>query len=270
MLDDETKKAKAAIVAEVISAAAANPNVKAAAGELGQSALTISKAVNTLLLPVAAVNFAFEKARRYFAAEFAADMQAKAASIPADKVIEPKASVVGPALQGLAFAHEEPDLKQMYLSLLATAMDGRATGLAHPAFADMIRQLSCDEAPMLFVVLRLVGGVGIAEIRLKDEAPQWSVLHRNLLHLTKAATGEIVEDARVPAFIDNWVRLGLVQIDFSKQQAEPNAYEWVEQRPEYLKLKSAHEDKTRKVTYERGFLEPTSLGRIFATAVGIT
>ena len=114
-----------ALIGEVMKAAGDNPHVKEAGWELGKTALTLTKAINSVLLPVAAVNFAFDKARIYFTERFPADMAQKAASIPPEAVVEPKASVAGPALQGLAFCHEEEDLKEMYLNLLASAMDDR-------------------------------------------------------------------------------------------------------------------------------------------------
>ena len=128
-IDDKLKITKE-IVGKVIEAAGENPDVKAAGTELAQASLTIAKTINNALLPLAAVNFAFDKARTYFAERFQSDLAAKAAAIPPDQIVEPKAFIAGPALQGLAFSHEEPDLKEMYLSLLASAMDGRVSSSA--------------------------------------------------------------------------------------------------------------------------------------------
>src|SRR4051812_17388195 len=114
-LEDGLKNAKdgIAVLGEVIKAAGDNPDVKAAGAQLGKTALTITKTINNALLPLAAVNFAFEKAKAYFAGPFQDDMAEKAASIPEEDIIEPKASIAGPALQGLAFAHEEANLKAL-------------------------------------------------------------------------------------------------------------------------------------------------------------
>ena len=149
--DDSIKTARdgVALVGEILKAAGDNPNVKEAGQNLGQTALTVTKLINNALLPIAAVNFAFDKAKVYFAEKFPQDIAAKTAAIPPEQVVEPKASIAGPALQGLAFTHEEPNLKEMYLSLLATAMDGRVAADAHPAFVEVIRQLSSEEAQLM-------------------------------------------------------------------------------------------------------------------------
>src|SRR5262245_6984652 len=138
----QSAKDGVALVGELIRAAGDNPNVHAAGSELGKTALTITTAINNVLLPVAAVNFAFLKARDYFEKKFPADLSRVAKEIPQESVIEPKASVAGPALQGLAFSHEEPSLREMYLKLLSSAMDRRICDRAHPAFVEIIRQLN--------------------------------------------------------------------------------------------------------------------------------
>jgi len=134
------------LVVEVMKAAGDNPQVKEAANNLGQTAVTLTKTINNVLVPLAAINFAFDKARIYFAGKFQLDIAEKAKSIPPEHIVEPKASIAGPTLQGLAFTHEEPNLKEMYLNLLATAMDGRAAAVAHPAFVEIIKQLDSEDA----------------------------------------------------------------------------------------------------------------------------
>ncbi len=169
--EDPLKAAQSgvALLGEVIKAAGDSPNVKAAGNELGKAALTLTKTINNALLPLAAVNFAFDRARQYFSERFAQDLGEKASAIPADQIVEPKASIAGPALQGLAFSHDEPNLKEMYLSLLASAMDGRSSEKVHPAFVEIIRQLKSEEARLLRGILRSRSGIPIAEIRLRSE-----------------------------------------------------------------------------------------------------
>lgn len=261
---------KNGVVSEVIKAAKDNPNVKAAGSELGKTALILTKTVNNALLPLAAVNFDFEKARAYFAEKFQADLAIKAASLPPDQIVEPKASIAGPALQGLAFSHEEPNLKDMYLSLLTSAMDGRVAEKAHPAFVEIIRQLNSEEARLLREILRATSGLPIAEIRLTTTATGvWHLLLSHLLNLRNGATDLPVENLQLPAMVDNWVRLGLVDVDYAKKMAEGKSYDWVESRPEFLHFRTTQETDKQKVTAQRGVLMRTALGEQFAVIVGL-
>jgi len=271
-MNDPIKDAKdgIALVGEIIKAAGDNPNVKEAGANLGQTALTVTKTINNALLPLAAVNFAFDKARKYFAEKFQQDLSAKASSIPAEQVVEPKASIAGPALQGLAFTHEEPNLREMYLSLLATAMDGRVATEAHPAFVEIIKQLTSEEARLLQAVLRSASSLPVAEIRIATVGAEgWRILDRHLMDLRNVATKLPVEMPRGPAMLDNWVRLGLVEVDYDTQLVGKDAYKWVQERPEYERLSSKHGTETEKVSFQGGIVSRTALGIQFARAVGL-
>ena len=128
------------VVGELIKTAAHNPSVRAAGGELGKAAHTIAKTINIALLPLAAINFGYERAKHYFDENFRPDLEAKLAGLSAEEIVEPKASLAGPVLQGLAFTHEEAALKDMYLNLLASAMKRGEATRAHPAFAEVIKE----------------------------------------------------------------------------------------------------------------------------------
>ena len=259
-----------ALIGELIRAGGDNPNVKAAGNELGKTALAITKTINNALLPLAAINFAFDKARSYFSERFQADLAEKAASIPVENLVEPKASIAGPALQGLAFSHEEQDLKNMYLNLLASAMDGRVAEDAHPAFVEIIRQLSAEDAQLVRGALRSPNSIGIVELRLQTSGTKgFRTLARHLLNLRNSESGQPVENPRLPALVDNWIRLGLVDVTYERSLTGADSYAWVEKRPELLRLRAAHESESDKVTFHGGVLTRTSFGQQFAKAVGI-
>lgn len=267
----EAVKETVGIVGAVIKVAAENPDARRAGGQLGRAALTVTKAINNALLPLAAVNFAFDKARTYFETAFEADVAARLAEVPDEHVAEPKASVAGPALQGLAFSHEEPDLKAMYLSLLGTAMDARVAAEVHPAFVEIIRQIDAEEARLLRTVLNRPTGsaLAIVELRIVVAGPQsgWRTLGRNVMNIVNLSTQEPAEIPRLPAMIDNWVRLGLVSVEYGKFLLGEDAYAWVTARPEYLRFSS--DPSNGNVVFEKGILAPTALGAQFAGVVGI-
>jgi Abortive infection alpha len=271
-VDDPIKTAKdgVALLGDILKAAGDNPSVKEAGLNLGKSALTITKTINNVMLPLAAVNFAFDKARQYFENKFQADMATKTGGIPELEIVEPKASIAGPALQGLAFSHEEPSLKDMYLSLLATAMDGRVAADAHPAFVEIIKQLASEEAELLPVILNTEGSLAIAEIRLNDLSQGgWHVKAAHLMNLRHRSTNVPFESGRRAAIVDNWVRLGLVEVEYGKALVGDQPYEWVEQRPEYIRFKAEFENEKFSLSFGRGVITRTALGLQFAKAAGL-
>jgi len=270
--DDPIKVAHEGIslVAEVIKAAGDNQQVKEAASNLGQTAVTLTKTINNVLVPLAAINFAFDKARIYFSGKFQQEIAEKAEAIPAEHIVEPKASIAGPTLQGLAFTHEEPNLKEMYLNLLATAMDGRAANLAHPAFVEIIKQLDSEDARLIREALQSPIALPIVQIHRKLKGGTvYNLLVQHLLDLTDSTTGEPVEDPQLPAMVDNWIRLGLIEVTYDKHLADLTKYLWVDLRPEYLRLSQNPQPDEATVEYVKGILRRTELGKRFAKAIGL-
>lgn len=258
-----------ALVGEIIKAAGDNPEVKEAGKNLGKTALTITKIINNALLPIAAVNFAFDKARVYFAEKFQQELSQKTSAIPPELIVEPKASIAGPALQGLAFTHEETNLKDMYLSLLATAMDARVASEAHPAFVEIIKQLDSEEASLVRDVLQSLSPIARVEVRLNLATGGWRKIATHMLNLTYSETLTQVENSRIAAMVDNWIRLGLVDVDYAKHLQATDAYAWVSIRPEVVRYKREHENDADKLDFAHGIIQRTALGTQFAKAVGL-
>jgi hypothetical protein len=272
---DQAKKVTEALGA-IIQTAGNDPKAKTAASELGKTAVTLAKLVNVVLLPIEAVTFAVDKAREYFQSKFATEVSEVTKDIPIDEVVEPKPSLAGPLLQSLAFSLDEPDLKEMYLRLLATGMDRRYRETAHPSYVEIIKQLTGHEARHLRRFLSF-GSHPIAEIRLRDRnvhwfdpfigrtSISWQVLETHLLNLTNKSDVPVEGKGRA-AMVDNWVRLGLAEASYSIRAAGPNPYDWIELRPELIRLKSLH--AASKLWVVHGLLRRTQFGKEFGEAIG--
>lgn len=271
-MEEEAKAVRegVGVVADLIKIAGDDPQVREAAKNLGKTAVTITRTINTALLPLAAVNFAFDKAREYFSGRFQSDLLDRTRDIPLESIGDPKPSVAGPALQGLAFTHEEPTLKSMYLSLIATSMDRRASQNAHPAFVEIIKQLEGHEAKLLGGLLQIPGSVPIAQVRLTTVGQSgWRVLANHLMNLTDLSTKQPVVEPGQAAMVDNWARLGLIVVRYDEFLEGAESYAWVESRPEFKKLKETNETEQAKVSFERGRAGRTDFGKLFAEAVGL-
>jgi len=255
----------AGAIGAIIKAAGNDPNARAAGGELGKAALTMTRAINVSLLPLAAVNFGYVKARKYFEERFQADLQGRAKNIPAENIVEPKPSIAGPALQGLAFSHDEPDLKEMYLNLLGSAMNSETAAKAHPAFVEIIRQLSSEDARIASTVLRMGVLLPIVEIRRRTEGTAYLTLLSHVMNFTSNNLPK--ENPSMAATVDNWVRLGLFTVDYDKWLTEEAQYSWVELRPELQRLRLEQGEQADSVQYQKGVLQRTALGTQFAVTV---
>lgn len=267
---DPLSDAKTAIgvVADIIRVAGDQPDVRKAGANLGKTALTLTSTINNLMAPFVAFNFICEKTKLYFTEHFEADLKAKLANIPEENIVEPKAYVAGPALQSLGFSHEEPELKELYLNLIASAMDDRTSGNAHPAFVEVIRQLAPYEATLLRSVLDSQAVFSVASIWLKRTDGGWVPL---LKHVGDIASpdGEPIVVPLIETMVENWKRLGLVEVDYKNRAAGEKAYAWVESRPELLEMRKKHQQNGQVVTTIFGVMTLTSFGQEFSKAVGL-
>ena len=143
------------------------------------------------------------------------------ADIPDENLITPPAGVAVPALQGLSYTFEEPNLKEMYLNLLATASDDRQADQAHPAFAEIIKQLTPNETKVLNAALK-TAATPIARVKhqLSDPPLSYRVMMSHLLPLVEKITGEPKEEPQAPTWVDNWRRLGLVNVTYTEIQMD--------------------------------------------------
>lgn len=269
-MSNKTEDVNKLIVAteKIVEIAANSPELREAGKRLSKSALTITKAIETVLLPIAAVNFAFEGAKKYFNETFPDDISQATRNIPPELLTKPKASIAAPVLQGLAFSHEEPSLKVMYINLLRSSMDGRKTGSVHPAHAEIIRQLSSDEAQLLDSIMKsnIPTSVPLPIVSLLQQQPKDTYGHRikNIIAIKNAENREVSFFLSIAAMLDNFVRLGLVSIDYTNHLVSEDRYVWVETHPVYLEMKNKW---GKDLEIGKGILEITGFGKTFSDAV---
>ncbi len=170
-------------------------------------------------------------------------------------------------MQSLAYSLEEPTLKEMYLNLLATAVDDRRDDQCHPAFAEVVRQLKANEAEAVVEFIQ-ARNTPVARFHAKKEGEDGKALI--LSHVVPyQRNGEIgFEDSSVTAmWLDNWSRLGLIAVSYTEWLVAKGSYDWVEKHPDY---KVAEEEAARRehdLDVEHGVVKSTAFGRLFARAV---
>ncbi|MFY8106207.1 MAG: DUF4393 domain-containing protein [Elstera sp.] len=273
--NDPLKETKnmASVLSDVFKMAGENPETKQAARNLGKTAITITETVNTILLPIAAVNFAFKKAKDYFSTDFPKDILEKTQDIPVENIAEPKPSIAAPLLQGLAFSIEEPNLKEMFLNLLKSSMDNRTQNLVHPAYVDVIKQLTSQEANILsiylktnrneFPIVRIVG----KERNNSISGSNFKTLFENILKIE--VESEELNLGQSSSIVDNWVRLGLFSLDYSTYLTDCKSYDWVESSKEYKLALIALSQASMDPEIRKGTLNITAFGNLFAKAIGV-
>lgn len=72
--------------------------------------------------------------------------------VPKDRQVGAHPSIAMPVLERIGYEDDDSVLREMYINLLARAIDRERQGEAHPAFARIIEQLSPDEALLLYEI----------------------------------------------------------------------------------------------------------------------
>lgn len=76
-------------------------------------------------------------------------LEEKLKHIQEDKIVEPEPYVAVPAIQQLSYSLDSEELRELYANLLASSMNVDKKDAVHPAFVDIIRQLTPSEAKLL-------------------------------------------------------------------------------------------------------------------------
>lgn len=115
--------------------------VKPAARQVGT---LVEDLVKTILLVLAPLQFAGAYQDRF--RDF---LDKSIRRIPEKDRLPPPPQILGPVLEGIRYEPEGSPIAEMFSRLLSASMNQRQVQNAHPAFSQIIKQLSSDEATLL-------------------------------------------------------------------------------------------------------------------------
>ncbi len=110
--------------------------------ELGDWGRNIVKAARLIGFPIDLCAFARDK--------FDAFLKKSLVHVDITSSLEPQLPIVGPILDGMKFQDEDSIVYDMLSNLFITSLDKNRINQAHPAFANIINQLSPDEAIIIY------------------------------------------------------------------------------------------------------------------------
>ena len=194
------------------------------------------------------------------------------------EVVIPERYVVVPLLQSLSYSFDSSDLRELYAGLLATAMQAETKFTAHPAFVDIIRQLSPIEAKILKETNVLNVSTPICTIFIESASKIGSteVLQSNFksgsIFINNFALFDQTKDLPIDtssALIANLLRLGLVEKPETMQISDEHAHDSFINSEAFIKIQNEFNDVyVRKEPDEqlyllKSFLMPTEFGKLF-------
>lgn len=232
--------------------------VQPAAKQIGKSLETIGKAINVALAPVGILVWGYEKCQEFISTKVADRLK----GVPPEDIITPRPNVAGPAIEALRYTGHEESLSDMYANLLAAAMDKNTAEGAHPAFVEIIKQLTPDEAKLIAYFME---PLPFPLVTVRAENREYSKGGYDVA-VNVSLFGEMAAltlPLQTPTYLDNLCRLGLIDIQPKYSYIDGTFYEELE-CSEKVKIHQEHvlsEDHTFRLV--RGAVMVTNLGMQF-------
>jgi hypothetical protein len=184
--------------------------VQPAAQEIGKGLQTVAKTVHVMLAPVSALVWGYDQIKEFVSTRVAERLK----NVPPENLVSPKPNVAGPALEALRYTGHEELLSDLYANLLAAAMDASTANGAHPAFVEIIKQLTPDEAKLVALFVRDMP-LPLLNLRWQYKSNQEGKSGGREVLVHFSHLGNIAGcqyPHMTPTYIDNLCRLGLAEV----------------------------------------------------------
>lgn len=214
---------------------------------------------HVVLYPIKKANIEFI----YKLEMFEKELKMKLSKIPSSEICEPELSITGPTLESLKYNFDRKEIRELFLSLITSSMDKRCTLIVHPAFVEIIRQLSSLDA-RLIQMFAFRGTYPVVSIIEKSSDNKLTPYTYDLFYFGDHNNEFSIEEQRVLTLsLDNLIRLGLVnknsqiiELDFD--------YDYFKGHLFYRSIEKQKEINSSLVM-NKFRIELTELGRAFKT-----
>ena len=202
------------------------------------------------------VNLFFEHKLKVYKKE----LEEKEKSIPADKKIEPDFHAVSMALDNSKFCITNDELRKMFVNLIGNTMNTDKKDIAHPAFSEIIKQMTTLDALILETFRNMCEQPIIKVIVQLDEEKFRQISNRIFFpqsQNTKFYAENNIHPEKLSISISNCERLGLLDITYEHRLADDNLYSDYDKAIKGMK---------KEVSLEKGIVYLTEVGRAFIKA----
>lgn len=183
---------------------------------------------------------------------------------PADDIVTPEAYVGVPALQAASYCVDNDELRNMYANLLASSMKKQTKPYVHPSYAQIIQQLSPDEAKLLKKINGMRNHIPVIDLHLKTKGRDgYTVLVECFSPFVFEAGCDNPD--HYPRYFDNLARLGLIERPNGIFLVDENVYEEIMSHPFIQQTRESYESNgdLYSIEKEKGCIHLTAFGKGF-------
>lgn len=231
-----------------------------AAQEIGKGLGTVAKTIHIALAPISALVWGYEQIKSFVETTVAHKLNKTAP----DKIQTPNPLVAGPLLESLRYAGHEEVLRDLYANLLATSIDADTANNAHPGFVHILQNMSPDEAKIMRL-FAVKNDAPLIDVKANFTSGGFKILVRHFSSIGTEANCS--HQDLIPNYLDNLIRLGLLEIQQGWYIMGEGIYEPLQDSPELEPIKKGIEESANvSLGFDKKKIELTSLGRQFCKA----
>ena len=183
-------------------------------------------ATKLALTPISALVWGYDKIADYLDVAIPEYFEKK--KIEKEKIISPDPTIAVPIVEAMKYTSHKEELREMFTNLLGAAMNVDSID-AHPAFVDIIKQLSSDEGkiikylyqddkqPMMKFRMQIGDGENDLSSYFSDVSYK----------------AECQYPQKFPEYLDNLHRLGIVEVYYDRFLTDERYYENLKLHPQF-------------------------------------
>ena len=203
-------------------------------------------------------------------ARFKKNLAEKVEEIPTEFRVLPPPSILGPSVQALEYAVIEDDISDMFSSLIASSMNSSMPGSAHPAFVEIIKQLTSDEAKIMRFLFEVQSKVHVSvhkpivDVVIRNKiSSNRKIYLRNQSFIPEESGCKNIESGS--NHIGNLCRLALLEIPHGIRGTDDSLYDrinsWFSEIAQNITL-----SENEELEFEKKLIRMTPFGIKFAEA----
>lgn len=185
-------------------------------------------------------------------------------NIPPENQVEPRESIIGPALEKAKHCMNEDEIREMFEKLIINSFDNRKIEKIHPSFSDIIQQMSPIDAQNL-KCFSVGENLPICEIRINFEKSGHRILQTNIFCSNKFC--DSIEQQSIS--LSSLSRMGLISIAYDEYLTDDSVYKIFDSLPIVVDFKNQIEatnksnNGNQKFDLEKGVAKLTPVGKAF-------
>ena len=172
------------------------------------------------LAPISALVWGYDKIADYL--NVAIPKYFEKRKIEKESIVSPDPAIAVPVVEAMKYTSHKKELREMFTNLLGTAMNADSID-AHPAFVDIIKQLSSDEGKVIKYLYQ-DDKQPMIKIRIKlDDNGGESDLSPYFSDIGYKADCQYPQ--KFPEYLDNLHRLGIIEVYYDRFLTNEKYYE---------------------------------------------